>query len=272
MSYIRVISSQAAAIDDGVKAPTFKVIESKENESVFKYLDTNSSRAEINVITAKLENLKIAIVGLGGTGSYVLDFTAKTPVREIHLFDKDLLLDHNAFRSPGAASLQELEAQPKKVNYLHGIYSNMRDGIIPHEYHLCAANADELNGFDFVFICVDDGPSKRTIIDKLAALGIAFCDVGMGVQAIDNALTGCVRTTTGTAKQHAHIAGKISFADTGENDYALNIQIAELNALNAAYAVIKWKKLLGFYHDLEHEYHSVYEINTGKVVNDDFGP
>jgi tRNA A37 threonylcarbamoyladenosine dehydratase len=33
-------------------------------------------------INDKLKPLRIGIVGLGGTGSYVLDFVAKTPVKE----------------------------------------------------------------------------------------------------------------------------------------------------------------------------------------------
>lgn len=35
------------------------------------------------------------------------------------------------------------------------------------------------------------------------------------------------------------------------DDYDYNIQIADLNALNAALTVIKWKKLWGFYLDLD---------------------
>jgi tRNA A37 threonylcarbamoyladenosine dehydratase len=51
----------------------------------------------------------------GGTGSYVLDFVAKTPVKEIHLFDGDIFDQHNAFRAPGAPSGEELEQRLKKV-------------------------------------------------------------------------------------------------------------------------------------------------------------
>ena len=36
-----------------------------------------------------------------------------------------------------------------------------------------------------------------------------------------------------------------------DDEYATNIQIADLNALNALMAVIKWKKLSGFYQDLK---------------------
>ena len=54
---------------------------------------------------------KIIILGLGGTGSYILDLVAKTPVKEIHLYDGDTFYQHNAFRSPGAPSSDELRAR-----------------------------------------------------------------------------------------------------------------------------------------------------------------
>lgn len=45
--------------------------------------------------------------------------------------------------------------------------------------------------------------------------------------------------------------------------------MADLNALNAALAVVKWKKLCGFYYDIEREHHSTYVINTGKLSRED---
>ena len=66
----------------------------------------------------RLAGERVAIVGLGGTGSYVLDMVAKTPVRQILLFDDDESLQHNAFRSPGTPTLDELLKAPKKVEYL----------------------------------------------------------------------------------------------------------------------------------------------------------
>src|SRR3989344_6523182 len=79
-AYIAIFLTHAQAIDPKATAQTFPVITTSENESVFKYLDTASSRAEINIATTKLEQTKVAIVGVGGTGSYVLDLVAKTPV------------------------------------------------------------------------------------------------------------------------------------------------------------------------------------------------
>ena len=70
-----------------------------------------------------MSGLKIGIIGLGGTGSYILDFIAKTYVGEIHLYDSDKVLQHNAFRAPGAPSLQKLNEPVLKVDYLYNIYS-----------------------------------------------------------------------------------------------------------------------------------------------------
>ena len=114
-TYATIISSPAHSLDPSATAKTFPAIKADEGESVFNYIDTASSRAEINMVSRKLELEKIAIVGLGGTGSYILDLVAKTPVKEIHLFDGDSFSQHNAFRSPGAPSIDALIKQPKKA-------------------------------------------------------------------------------------------------------------------------------------------------------------
>ena len=85
-------------------------------------------------MSEKLRGHKIGIIGTGGTGSYVLDFVAKTPVDEIHLYDKDDFLQHNAFRTPGAAALDLLREKPKKVKYLQQTYSSMHKGIVAHDH------------------------------------------------------------------------------------------------------------------------------------------
>src|SRR5437016_46394 len=78
--------------DPAVSAQTFPAIaaEPEDDETVFNYIDTASSRAEIDLVTKRLAVRKLAIVGLGGTGSYVLDLIAKTPAKEIHLFEGDV--------------------------------------------------------------------------------------------------------------------------------------------------------------------------------------
>lgn len=270
--YAEIISAPAQSLAPGVTAKTFRVIEAKPEESVFNYHDTNSSRAEIEVISAKLKGRKIGIVGLGGTGSYVLDLVAKTPVDEIHLFDADVFCQHNAFRAPGAPSVEQLRTPPLKVDYLAEIYSRMRRKIIPHAVALNAANVQLLHGLGFVFICMDDGRPKREIVALLEAGGASFVDVGMGVQVGDNSLLGIVRVTTSTPHKREHFSRRVSFADAKDDAYSTNIQIADLNMLNAALAVIKWKKLCGFYQDMEHEHDCAYTVSENQLISDEAQP
>jgi hypothetical protein len=67
-----------------------------------------------------------------------------------------------------------------------------------------------------------------------------------------------------------HSAGiGVRFAQELVSGFSKNMQIAELNALNAALAIIKWKKLYGFYQDQSKEFNSVYSINDGVLINED---
>ncbi len=268
-TYVAIISGPAQILDPTVAAKTFSVIECSEEESLFMYADTASSRAGIDAVTKKLERGKVAIVGVGGTGSYVLDLVAKTPVTEIHLFDGDEFVNHNAFRSPGAPSIEELRSRAKKVVYFSELYSKMRRNIIPHDYFINDANVDELRGMDFVFLCIDQGSDKRVVVERCEEWGISFIDVGMGVTLVGDSLLGILRIATSTARKRDHIGTRVSFAEGGDNDYSRNIQIADLNALNAALAVVKWKKLWGFYQDREHEHFSAYTIDGNALLNED---
>lgn len=270
MRYIRIISDPAAAVDETATAATFKLIAAGD-QSPFRYADTSSSRAGIRAMTDKLQGQKIAIVGVGGTGSFVLDFVAKTTVAEIRIIDGDLFLQHNAFRAPGAAPDAVLQSNARKVDYLAGVYSAMRNGIVPHAVYMNESNLDLLQGSDFVFICIDRGAPKRLIIDYLYEHGTPFIDVGLGIERDDEAacLSGVLRVTAGTPQQRDHIALRIPFDDEGNEDYARNIQIVELNALNASLAVIKWKKMQGVYADSEQEMNSTYVIRTNSLIGDE---
>ena len=271
--YIDIISAPAQAIDSDATARVFPVVVPGEDEedAVFNYMDTASSRAGIGAASDKLRHLRsVCIIGTGGTGSYVLDLIAKTPVNEIHLFDGDTLLTHNAFRSPGAPSLDELRAKPKKVDHLAAIYSRMRKHMIPHRTFIGPEELPLLAAAQFVFLCIDAGPAKRLIVDYLIGGRIPFIDVGMGINLVDRSLGGILRTTFVTPPMSAHVLARISFAeDEVDNDYSQNIQVADLNALNAVLAVIKWKKWAGFYRDLECEHNSSYVLDTNTLINED---
>lgn len=267
-TYVRMLEGHAHVIDPNATAKTFPVIKPEEEQSVFCYMDTASSRAGISVANEKLKGGKIAIVGLGGTGAYVLDFLAKTPVEEIHLFDGDFFLQHNAFRSPGAPSIDDLEKKRLKVDWFAKVYSRMRHNIIPHAEFIDEKNVDDLNVMNFVFLCLE-GTNKKVIVDFLVKKKIPFIDVGIGMYNENEALGGNARVTTCTPDFYWHIPKRIDFVGDGVDEYSRNIQIADMNALNAALAVIKWKKLSGFYLDMEKEHNTIYGIITNVITNDD---
>ncbi|ENT4336887.1 ThiF family adenylyltransferase [Klebsiella oxytoca] len=224
----------------------------------------------MGALTARLEGQHIAIIGVGGTGSYILDQIAKTPVSEIRLIDGDDFLQHNAFRAPGAPSINTLREVPKKVDYLAGIYSQMHRHIVTHAVQISLDNLNLLDGITFAFLCMDAGEPKRLAMQKLEDMGVSFVDVGIGLELVDGSLGGILRVTTSTPEKREHIRTRVSVKESGaDNVYASNIQVAELNMLNAALAVIKWKKLLGFYRDLENEHHCSYTTDGNMLLNGD---
>lgn len=244
--YIELLSAPAKSIDPGVSARKFEHKGYCE-KSVFRFPDTNSARAGISGITEKIKDQKIAIVGLGGTGSYVLDFVSKTPVAQISIFDGDDMLNHNAFRSPGAISMEELKKRPSKVSYLKEKYEKLREGIVEHDVFIDQSNISLLDGHDFVFLAIDKPDAKRAIVEHLMSSNIPFVDLGMGVSVVENSLRGTLRKTLVTSDNNSHLS-KIAMERVSDNDlYSRNIQISELNALNAIMGIISWKKLYGFY-------------------------
>ena len=264
--YALVIGRCARRIDPGAVARSGALVLSADPNDPFVYMETASSRAGITRMNERLAGDKVGIVGLGGTGSYILDYVSKTRVAEIHLFDGDRFQQHNAFRAPGAMTVEELEERPAKVTLYQQRYARMRSGIVAHEADVSAAMVEELGGLDFVFVAIDDNATRQWLLPALDALDVPFVDVGMGVEKTDEQLLGVVRTSfRETSKSTATPRGERGAEDIGE--YARNVQIVELNALNAALAVIRWKKHRGFYLDLGKEDRSTYTIDGNHMAN-----
>ena len=270
-TYATILAGPAAVLQSGISPKIFRAPDETELESVFNYIDTASDRVGIGKLSEKLEGEVISIIGTGGTGSYIIDLVSKTPVREIRLFDADEFLQHNAFRAPGAPSLEELRNAPLKVDYFKSIYDRMHRNIVANRVGLNGSNLELLNGTTFAFICIDSGEEKIAIIQKLEFLNIPFIDVGMGLELVNGSLGGILRVTSSTPDKREHVhSGRISFAGIGQDDlYSSNIQVADLNALNATLAVIKWKKIRGFYSDLENEHHCTYTTDGNMLLNGD---
>jgi len=270
--YIDLIMAQARVIDPDVDARTGRVIETRAEDAVFKYPDSASARAGIVAVTQKLSMPKVALVGTGGTGSYILDQVVKTPVKEVHLFDGGDFRRHNAFRAPGAPSIETLMRKLKKTDYFCEVYGAMRHGMFSHPYNIDEENVSELAQFDFVFVSVDDSVSRGLICQYLQDTGIPFVDVGMGLEKVEDSMSllGVCRVTLGTESKIDHLDKRLPIADDRDDAlYRSNIQVADFNALNAMLAVIKWKQFCGFYTDYDQAHNLSFSLAMQSLVRED---
>lgn len=240
-TYLEKITGPAAAMYEEAKPQ--KRIEHKaaEQGSPLKFPDTLSSRYHLNDISFLLRGKKVAIVGLGGTGSYILDFLSRTHLEQIALFDDDKVHVHTMFRMPGF--IPDAVGK-KKVHALAEHYGNWHGAITAHPERITKENLEELRVFDFVFVSIDDGPIRRDIVDWLSASGIPFVDCGMGLKRSLVGLNGVVRITGVEREAFERAAGSpyLPVSNAPADEYRRLAQIAELNALNATLAVIRFKQ------------------------------
>ena len=208
--YVRVISGPAIALHGGTPL-TFRVDNDVAAGSVFKFHDTLTSRAEIGDLAALFKDEVIAIIGLGGTGCYVLDYMVKTPAKEIRGFDGDAYHVHNAFRSPGR--LDETDLDRSKAEVYQARYENFRDRLVLHHKYVDRTSANDLAGVTFAFVCVDKGSARAEIFNLLISLRIPFIDVGMGLNRKQGALSGTIRATYYSAEN----AAKVRELEVGRN-------------------------------------------------------
>ena len=268
--YAQVMGRCARRIDPGAVGRAGKLVLSPDPNDPFVFMETASSRAGITRLNEELAGDRIGIVGLGGTGSYILDYVSKTRVSEIHLFDGDQFQQHNAFRAPGGTTPEEIERRESKARLYKGRYAAMRNGIVAHEKYVMPEDVAVLSDLDFVFVAVHDNETRQWLLPALEGMGVPFVDVGMGIEKADNKLLGVLRTSFRvTPRSSAKQRGEPGVQDVGE--YERNVQIAELNALNAALAVIRWKKFRGFYLDLGKEDRSAYTIDGNHMSNSVLG-
>jgi hypothetical protein len=270
-SYTTIVAGPAMAKFE-VTPYTFRaVLDDDQIDPIFKFYDTLTSRADIGEFAARLEDEVVAIIGLGGTGSFVLDFLARSRVRAIRGFDGDSFHVHNAFRAPGR-TLQEELGTPK-ARALEDRYANFRTGVTLENLYIDESCEERLAGVTFAFVCVDKGSSRLEIVNLLIRLDIPFIDVGLGLNRKTEGLTGLVRTTYFPAGRATLVrdAGLVELQDQPDDVYHSNIQISELNALNAAMAVIKYKQTRRFYGQTLPEEHLLFNVAELKTYSQAVG-
>ena len=240
-TYLDAITAPALAAFPDATPLRGIAINAAAQDSPLRFPDTMSASYHMNDISALLRGKKVAIIGLGGTGAYILDFIARTHLARIALFDDDKVHVHTIFRIPGfiPRAIGEL-----KVAALARQYNQWHAGIDAIPERITPENIERLAEFDFVFVSVDDGPSRLLIVDWLSARGIPYVDCGMGLNRSTIGLCGVVRIT-GTDRKAFETNVNSAYLPTENakaDEYRKQAQITELNAFNAIMAVIRFKQ------------------------------
>lgn len=247
-----IVGAAMAAANTGTESPG--------SSGPFKIPNTFEARAAIAPIQDRIRDQRVAIIGLGGTGAYVLDLLAKTPVSQIHLLDSDHLGWHTFMRAPGAPTDNEIKrvrrGRVDKVAYYHAKYGELRKGIHAHSFRV--EDSAWLAGFlsehsiDYVFVCIDqrtdsDSPRQDVVYEALTEAGVPFIDSGVSITIENDTICGSITTST-------YSSGSLKWQNSipnarvdGELPVYRNVQLPEVNALAAALALMEWRRRTGQY-------------------------
>ena len=250
--------------------------------SPFKIPNTFEARVAIGPVQNRIRGQSIAIIGLGGTGAYVLDLIAKTPVKEIHLLDSDDVEWHIFMRAPGAPTAEEIESvrtgSLRKVDYYHSKYVSLREGIHPHAVRVDSPSMFReflsTHPIDYAFVCIDqltdgDSPRQDVVYCALSAAAVPFIDSGVSITVEDRAVRGAVTTSV-------YEAGSMAWQDTIPNARVegnvpgyRNVQLPEVNALAAALAVMEWRRRTEQYVSKSASFLHKFRLETPSIITPD---
>ncbi|MBC9880871.1 ThiF family adenylyltransferase [Bradyrhizobium sp. INPA01-394B] len=131
----------------------------------------------------KLERLRVAVVGTGGTGSVVTQQLAYLGVRNFLLIDPDTVERTNLNRTVGATPRDIGNAKVAVAQRL--IHSLRPDATVQSLVAdvVDEAIAKELTAVDFIFCCTDSHASRHLINQVSYQYGIPAIDMGVAIDA-----------------------------------------------------------------------------------------
>lgn len=137
-----------------------------------------------SVFNQDLAQLRVGIVGLGGTGSALCALAARLGIRNFALFDRDIVEESNLNRLHGATMDDARNARPK----VDVAARNLRDlgfGIEVRTYQRWINDSscrDALRSCDVVFGCTDDH-AGRAILNRFAYYyATPVIDLGLAIE------------------------------------------------------------------------------------------
>ena len=134
-----------------------------------------------------LSTLKVAVVGLGGTGSQVAQQLAHLGVAELVLLDDDTVEWSNLPRLSGATWWDALLHRKKTAVALRQARRLRRDLRLQTVGNLRASDAlKSLASVDLIVGCVDNDGARLVLTELAAAHLIPYIDIGVGIDKEDD--------------------------------------------------------------------------------------
>ena len=216
--------------------------------------ETGLTRSAIGDMDGLFRKEKLAVIGAGGTGGFIVDMIAKCDVASIDIYDDDIVSQHTQLRWPGVVNRNVVEEHRNKAEYLAQIYASRTNrNIRGHALRVGGSNLTFFRDKTMVFVAVDRGRDRREILTGLTGMGVNFIDCGIDMRCAADGLTASARVVRTAPhddlRKRTELVEKTPDKDAGEGMYEAAVQTAEVNALNATLAVIAWKQGLGFYKD-----------------------
>ena len=211
-----------------------------------------ADRIKMEEWRAKLKKEVVGIVGLGGTGSYILDLVSKTDIGRIIAWDGDSLEERNTRRGVGPAKRLREKLGQNKSQVLSEEYADNECEIAFHACDFTEDDIETLREVSFLFIAVDRNESREVVRRAADHVGVACIDVGLGLRVQEGAVTGGCQAAlfNGQGNRQSEPINDGGVAG-GEQAYRM-VHLPEIHALNAALAVIKWRRFRGQYRETGH--------------------
>lgn len=129
----------------------------------------------------KIEGSTVAIIGLGGLGSHVVQQLAYLGVRTLSLIDDDVVSESNLNRLIGATpddiGIPKIDIAARLAEaILPGINVSLHPS--KHDDEACLP---DLQASTAVFGCIDDEPSRLNLLERCSELGVPYLDAATDV-------------------------------------------------------------------------------------------
>lgn len=150
---------------------------------------------------ARLGRLRVAVIGVGGTGSVVIEQLAHLGVEDLLLVDPDMLERSNLNRIVGAVSS---DVGRRKVDVAAALVERIRPGARIERVHADVRDqtvARRLLDVDFFFACTDSQGSRAVLSQLAYQYLIPGIDMGVAIHAREGEVS--------------HISGRVQMLASG---------------------------------------------------------